>query len=103
MAVLNRQRRVLLLFAAVLLLLIACEAASTLSSTVMDRGGELPEQAPPTEVAPTATPQTDRYTNTSGNFMGSPSAPVILTEFGDFHCPYCREFYDEHFDDLVRD
>ena len=28
----------------------------------------------------------------SGNTLGSPHAPVTVTEFADLKCPYCREF-----------
>lgn len=27
--------------------------------------------------------------------IGSPDAPIVLVEFGDFHCGYCKRFHDQ--------
>ena len=98
----TRIRRTVLLFAFALPLLIACQSITSWFRPNVQRGdAPLYGDINANQTSATITP--DRYTHAYGNFMGSPNAPVILTEFGDFHCPYCREFYEEHFDDLVRD
>ena len=38
-----------------------------------------------------------------GISLGSPSAPVTLTEFADLQCPFCRRYTDNAFPTLVRD
>jgi protein-disulfide isomerase len=40
-------------------------------------------------VTPRERPNVDR------NSMGDPKAPVQITEFSDFQCPYCEQFYNE--------
>ena len=40
-------------------------------------------------VEPVARPSVDR------NSMGDPNAPIQITEYSDFQCPYCKQFYQE--------
>ena len=40
-------------------------------------------------VEPVARPNVDR------NSMGDPKAPIQITEYSDFQCPYCKQFYKE--------
>lgn len=38
----------------------------------------------------------------SGNepFLGQPNAPVIMVEFADFQCPFCKKFFDQTFQQI---
>ena len=33
--------------------------------------------------------------NVDRNSMGDPNAPIQITEFSDFQCPYCKQFFNE--------
>ncbi len=33
------------------------------------------------------------YTQKNGTLLGSPNAPVLVVEYGDFQCSFCRNFY----------
>ena len=35
------------------------------------------------------------YPSPDGQAIGDPEAPVLIQEFGDFQCPFCRRFHDE--------
>lgn len=50
-----------------------------------------------------ATPAPATYPQADGHAMGDPSAPVVITEYSDFQCPFCRRFHDETLPLLVRD
>src|SRR5512147_338508 len=40
-------------------------------------------------VTPHERPNVDR------NSMGDPNAPIQITEFSDFQCPYCEDFFNK--------
>ena len=49
------------------------------------------------------TPVPGAYPQADGNSMGDPSAPVVITEYSDFQCPFCRRFHDDTLPLIVRD
>jgi protein-disulfide isomerase len=40
-------------------------------------------------------PPTRDHPQADGNKIGDPNAPVKMTEFGDFQCTYCKEFWTD--------
>jgi protein-disulfide isomerase len=43
------------------------------------------------------------YPSPDGHAIGDPDAPVVIEEFGDFQCPFCRRFHDETLPRIVDD
>jgi protein-disulfide isomerase len=50
-----------------------------------------PEQEPIAEVV-SIDPGT--HPNANDNSMGDPNAPIVIEEFSDFQCPYCKDFHE---------
>ena len=49
---------------------------------------------PPQSPAPNVVmPPARDHPQANGNKMGDPNAPVKMTEFGDFQCTYCQEYW----------
>jgi protein-disulfide isomerase len=46
-----------------------------------------------TPVAPVETPVARERPNVNRNSTGDPNAPVQLTEFADYQCPFCKDFW----------
>ncbi|CAG0982685.1 Disulfide bond formation protein D [Anaerolineales bacterium] len=61
-------------------------------------------QAPAAQV-PMATqpPQFTRYDIPADGFpgIGPEDAPIVIVEFSDFQCPFCKRFYDETYQQLL--
>jgi protein-disulfide isomerase len=41
------------------------------------------------------TVSTNTQANVDGNSMGNKNAPIQIVEFGDFQCPYCKQFHEQ--------
>lgn len=53
--------------------------------------------------AATQPPQFTRYDVPSDGFpsLGPADAPIVIVEFSDFQCPFCKRFYDETYRQLM--
>lgn len=53
--------------------------------------------------AATQAPQYTRYDMPSDGFpsIGLADAPIVIVEFSDFQCPFCKRFYDETYQQLM--
>jgi len=65
-----------------------------------------PQQNPVAQ-SPVATqaPQVTRYDVPTEGFpsIGPKDAPIVIVEFSDFQCPYCKRFFDETYKQLLAD
>ena len=65
----------------------------------------VPDQsvAGPVAAGPTSAPQYVRYKVPTDGFpaLGPASAPITLVEFGDFQCPFCREWEQQTYQPLL--
>jgi protein-disulfide isomerase len=52
----------------------------------------LPSLAP---VGDITIPEAYDYPSPDDHAMGDPNAPVVIEEYSDFQCPFCRRFHDE--------
>ncbi len=66
---------------------------------------EQPAPAAPVAEAPVVTeePQFTRYDIPTEGYpsLGPDDAPIVIVEFSDFQCPFCRRFHDETYHDLL--
>jgi protein-disulfide isomerase len=66
-------------------------SSSTGSFDVVDGDGATPTASPSPGVVPSDLPTWQELA--TGNSIGSPDAPVVLTEFAEFQCTICQAFY----------
>ena len=94
---------VVLAFALGILLGYVVWGRSTASTEIKARLQE-PQQNPITQ-PPVATqaPQVTRYDVPTDGFpsIGPKDAPIVIVEFSDFQCPYCKQFFDETYKQLL--
>jgi protein-disulfide isomerase len=56
-----------------------------------------------TPIGSIVTPSAATYPQANGNAMGDPAAPVVIIEYSDFQCPFCKRFHDDSLPLIVRD
>ena len=54
-----------------------------------------------TPVGDVALPEPFDYPLPDDHAMGDPNAPVVIEEYSDFQCPFCKRFHDETLNQLV--
>lgn len=48
-------------------------------------------------------PDSAEYPMADGNAMGDPNAPVLIEEFSDANCSYCRQFHEDTLPQVISD
>lgn len=67
-------------------------------------GLQEPQQNPvPQSPVTTQAPQVTRYDVPTEGFpsIGPKDAPIVIVEFSDFQCPYCKQFFDKTYKQLL--
>ena len=54
-----------------------------------------------TPVGDVSVPEPFDYPSPDDHAMGDPNAPVVIEEYSDFQCPFCKRFHDETLQQIV--
>lgn len=98
---------VVLAFAVGLLLGYVIWGRGTTTVVAAEPAAQQPAAAQPSgpvaEVPVTPEPQYTRYDIPTEGYpsLGPEDAPIVIVEFSDFQCPFCRRFHDETYQDLL--
>ena len=79
-----------LVFSSLALAALACNALS-----------RVPQDPTSEAVEDIVLPEPLEYPSPDDHSIGDPNAPVVIEEYGDFQCPFCRRFHDETLPQIV--
>jgi protein-disulfide isomerase len=93
------------LIAATLIVLASAVRLIAATLIVLAAAGGAPVEPRPLDVPAAPSPPSPRPDHVrlrlAGGFgLGSPRAPVVMVEFGDYQCPFCRRYQERVFPDI---
>jgi len=73
-------------------------ALAALACNALSRAPRAPTSAAVEDIV---LPELFGYPSPDDHSIGDPNAPVVIEEYGDFQCPFCRRFHDETLQQIV--